>query len=112
EVSMLLGVFLAVFALACLVFYGRRGLVVLVCVLVSMLGSLALSSSGGATLFHILALLLVMGLTVDTAVFYLELGLDGETWLASTLASLTSILAFGLLALSQVPLLHHFGSVV
>jgi len=112
EVSILLGVFLAVFALACLVFYDRRGLVVLVCVLVSMLGSLALSSSGGATLFHILALLLVMGLTVDTAVFYLELGLDGETWLASTLASLTSILAFGLLALSQVPLLHHFGSVV
>ncbi|MDO8861125.1 hypothetical protein Q6D67_05360 [Haliea sp. E1-2-M8] len=112
EVTMLLAAFLGVFSLACIFFYGRRGSVVLVSVLASMFVSLALSAAGGVTLFHVLALLLVLGLTVDAAVFYLELGLNGETWLASTLASATSILAFGLLALSDVPLLHHFGSVV
>jgi len=112
EVSMLLVIFLVIFVAACLFFYGRRGLLILASVLVSSTAGLALSASGGITLFHILALLLVTGLAVDTAVFYLELGLNGHTWLASTLAMATSILAFGLLSLSKVPLLHHFGSVV
>jgi predicted exporter len=77
-----------------------------------MVVSLTLSAGGGVSLFHVLALLLVLGLAVDTAVFYLELGLDGDSWLASTLATMTSILAFGLLSLSRVPVLHYFGTVV
>ncbi|MCK9467774.1 MAG: hypothetical protein M0Q49_00045 [Porticoccaceae bacterium] len=112
EVTALLTIFIALFALACPLLFGRHGVVVAVSVLVSLAASLALSASGGVTLFHVLALLLVLGLSVDTAVFYLELGLNGDTWVAATLAMATSILAFGLLSLSQVPVLHHFGSVV
>lgn len=112
EVSELFCAFLVFFALAALLLYRRRGLAVLSCVLVSLLAALALSASAGVSLFHILALLLVMGIAVDTVIFYLELGLDGDSWLAATLSMLTSVLAFGLLALSQVPLLHQFGSVV
>ena len=112
EVSELFALFLAVFGGACLWFYRTKGLLILSCVLISLLVGLALSSSAGITLFHLLALLLVMGISVDTVIFYLELGLDGDSWLASTMGMLTSVLAFGLLSLSQVPLLHQFGSVV
>ena len=35
-----------------------------------------------------------------------------QTWLAVTLSSLTSLLAFGLLTWSQTPVLHHFGLTV
>jgi len=34
------------------------------------------------------------------------------TWLAVSLSTYTSLLAFGLLALSQTPVLHHFGITV
>lgn len=112
EAAVLLALFLGLLSLGCLFFHGRDGLLVLASVLVSMVVSLASSATGGVTLFHVLALLLVLGLSLDTAVFYLELGLNGETWLASTLAMATSILAFGLLSLSQVPVLHYFGTVV
>lgn len=112
EVSKLFIAFLALFGVMALGLYRARGLVILAYVLVSLLMALALSASAGITLFHILALLLVMGIAVDTMIFYLELGLNGDSWLAATLSMLTSTLAFGLLSLSQVPLLHHFGSVV
>ncbi len=112
QASVLLALFLGLLAFGCLFFHGRDGLLVLASVLVSMVVSLASSAAGGVTLFHVLALLLVLGLSLDTAVFYLELGLNGETWLASTLAMATSILAFGLLSTSQVPVLHYFGTVV
>ncbi|MFA5631145.1 MAG: hypothetical protein WC997_06520 [Porticoccaceae bacterium] len=112
ETTLLLATFVALFTLVCTVGFGRRGLLVAASVLISLFASLASSAAGGVTLFHILALLLVLGLSVDTAVFYLELGLDGETWLAATLAIFTSLLAFGLLSLSRMPVLHHFGTVV
>ncbi|MBR9911162.1 MAG: hypothetical protein GYB33_12510 [Gammaproteobacteria bacterium] len=104
--------FLLLLVIALYLMYGVQGVIAWCGVLVSMLTALALSAGEGITLFHILALLLVMGIALDMAIFYLELGLDEDTWLASTLAIFTSILAFGLLSLSQVPLLHHFGSVV
>lgn len=112
EAGTLLACFVALFAAVCVVGFGRRGLLVAGSVVVSLGVSLALSGRDGVTLFHILALLLVLGLAVDTAVFYLELGLNGDTWLAATLAIATSMLAFGLLSLSQVPILQQFGSVV
>ena len=112
EVSRLLGLFLLVFAFISFLLDRKRALLVIGCVMLSQLAGLAFSVSDGITLFHMLALLLVLGISADTVIFYLELGLDADTWLASTLSMLTSILAFGLLSLSQVPLLHHFGSVV
>jgi len=35
-----------------------------------------------------------------------------HTWLAVSLSAFTSLLAFGLLALSETPVLHHFGLTV
>ncbi len=69
-------------------------------------------AASGITLFHVMALLLVIGIGLDTAVFYTEGGFNAETWLASSLACGTSILAFGLLSLSAVPVLHQFGVII
>lgn len=74
--------------------------------------ALSMGTAGGITLFHVMALLLVIGIGLDTAVFYTEGGFNAETWLASSLACGTSILAFGLLSLSAVPVLHQFGVII
>lgn len=73
---------------------------------------LMVAANNGITLFHMLALLLVLGISLDTAIFYARLGVNLDTWTAATLSSATSLLAFGLLALSEVPLLAQFGRVV
>lgn len=64
------------------------------------------------TLFHQLATLLILGIGLDMGIFLRES--DGQThaWEAVTLSALTSVLAFGLLALSDTPVLHHFGVTV
>lgn len=64
-------------------------------------------------LFHLLALLLVLGFGVDYSLFLME-GREHprSTMLALILSSVTTILAFGLLALSDTPAIHGFGLVV
>jgi predicted exporter len=59
-----------------------------------------------------MALLLIIGIGLDTAVFYTEGGFNAESWLASSLSCGTSIIAFGLLSLSAVPVLHQFGLII
>lgn len=61
-------------------------------------------------LFHLLALLLVLGFGVDYTLFLIE----GEshaksTMLAVLLSTCTTLLSFGLLALSSTPAIHTFG---
>lgn len=63
-------------------------------------------------LFHLMALILVLGIGLDMGIFLNESGGALHTWLAVTLSALTSLLAFGLLALSKTPVLHHFGLTV
>jgi predicted exporter len=60
-------------------------------------------------LFTVLALLLVLGMGVDYGIFLLEHQGDGASWLAVTLGAGSTLLAFGLLALSATPALHTFG---
>lgn len=67
---------------------------------------------GGLNLFHLLALLLVLGLGLDMGIFLQEGSGAPHVWLAVTLSMLTSLLAFGLLVLSATPLLHEFGLTV
>ena len=74
--------------------------------------ALGCAAMDGITLFHVMALLLVIGIGLDTAVFYTEGGFSAESWLASSLACGTSIIAFGLLSLSAVPVLHQFGLII
>jgi predicted exporter len=62
-------------------------------------------------LFHVLALLLLLGIGVDYGVFMHEhpVQRDGTAWLAVALSAVSTILSFGLLALSRTPPLHNFG---
>lgn len=66
------------------------------------------------TLFHVLALYIVLGVGVDYGIFLLgypaaELG---RAFLASTLGAAGTLLSFGLLAFSATPALHAFGITV
>ena len=66
----------------------------------------------GINLFHLLALILVLGIGLDMGIFLAETDEASHTWLAVSLSAVTSLLAFGLLALSDTPVLHHFGITV
>ncbi|MCG8383462.1 MAG: MMPL family transporter [Gammaproteobacteria bacterium] len=70
------------------------------------------SIAGGINLFHMMGLLLVLGVGLDMGIFLHDASHRKETWAAVTLSTLTSLLAFGLLALSKTPVLHHFGLAV
>ena len=112
QVTWLLVGFFFFMIVASFLLFGNRGILIITAISFSSIVALSLSAGTGITLFHILALLLVIGISVDTAVFFITPGLNKDTWSASTLACLTSAIAFGLLSLSKVPLLHYFGSVV
>ncbi|OMH31682.1 MMPL family transporter [Motiliproteus sp. MSK22-1] len=66
----------------------------------------------GINLFHLMALILVLGIGLDMGIFLFETDEAAHTWLAVSLSTYTSLLAFGLLALSDTPVLHHFGLTV
>lgn len=66
----------------------------------------------GLNLFHLMALILVLGIGLDMGIFLSESSDCSHTWLAVSLSSFTSLLAFGLLAFSDTPVLHHFGLTV
>jgi len=65
----------------------------------------------GLQLFHILALMLLLGIGVDYGIFFQEQRRadDGAAWLAVALSALSTLLSFGLLALSKTAALHAFG---
>lgn len=60
-------------------------------------------------LFNVLALTLVLGIGVDYGIFLLEHESDGYAWLAVVVGAISTLLSFGLLALSSTPALHAFG---
>jgi len=65
------------------------------------------------TLFSILALFLVLGIAVDYVLFFAETRSNYQsTMLAISLSAITTILSFGLLALSSTPVIHYFGITV
>jgi len=68
--------------------------------------------NGGYNIFNLIALMLVFGIGLDMGIFLQESRGGIHTWLAVSLSTLTSLLAFGLLALSQTPVLYHFGIIV
>ncbi len=62
------------------------------------------------TLFHILALWLLLGMGVDYGIFLLEHSdQQAEAWLAVGLGAVSTLLSFGLLAVSTTPAIHAFG---
>jgi predicted exporter len=66
----------------------------------------------GINLFHMMALILVLGIGLDMGIFLIETDEAPHTWLAVSLSAFTSLMAFGLLALSDTLVLHHFGLTV
>jgi predicted exporter len=74
--------------------------------------SCAVLINGGYNIFNLVALMLVFGIGLDMGIFLQESRGGVHTWLAVSLSTLTSLLAFGLLALSQTPVLYHFGIIV
>ena len=64
------------------------------------------------TFFHAMAVVLLLSITSDYAIFCAESPADRRsvTLLAVWMAALTTLLSFGLLALSRVPAVHNFGS--
>ncbi|HSC81222.1 MAG TPA: hypothetical protein VLC08_12770, partial [Chitinolyticbacter sp.] len=112
SVSELLLVTLVLLAVGLALRYRHHSWRMLLPLMLAMAIALGSAALEGITLFHVMALLLVIGIGLDTAVFYTEGGFSPESWLASSLACGTSILAFGLLSLSAVPILHQFGVII
>lgn len=78
----------------------------------AVLGVLAVAGLTGQplTLFHIMALMLVLGLGVDYGIFFQEADRgDWTTFAAVTLSALTTLLGFGLLGLSETAVVAAFG---
>jgi predicted exporter len=64
-------------------------------------------------LFHVLALLLVLGVGIDYSIFFAESADHRDsTMLAVILSTITTLLSFGLLSLSQTAAISSFGIVV
>ena len=61
------------------------------------------------TLFHMLASVLVLGIGLDMGIFLHESKGASHAVLAVGASAITTVLAFGLLALSKTPVLQFFG---
>lgn len=111
------GLMLAVSAALLLLtwWYGlRRATAIALFLLVTVLSALNVSLLLGntLTLFHLVGVLLVVALAFDYAIFFVS-GLEAtEVQLAVGLSALTSMLAFGMLAFSQTPVIAGFGVTV
>lgn len=104
--------YLLVFAALSLRFGRRAWRALLPTALASTLALAILALIGAPLqLFNILALLLILGMGVDYGIFLLENPGRQETrpFLSVTLAAASTLLAFGLLALSTTPALRAFG---
>lgn len=67
------------------------------------------------TIFNLLALLLVLGIGIDYTLFFAEKNdnvSSENTLLSITLSAITTVLSFGLLALSETQAIHGFGVTV
>ncbi len=106
----------------CLVFTGlglkfgwRNGLTIISVPVIAALVSLAMTGWFDQlfSLFNLFALLLVLGIGIDDAVFFfIAENKRASTSLAVTLSALTTLLAFGLLAVSSTEIVHAFGFTV
>lgn len=63
-------------------------------------------------LFHVMALFLVLGLGMDYGIFAYELQDGNVTQQAIFISAITSLLSFGLLGLSSIPVAQSFGTIL
>ena len=89
------------------------GIATLLPTAVGMAIALAVSGYSGSptTLFNVMGLMLVLGVGVNYAIFLREGRMrDGVTFTAVLVSAATTVLSFGLLALSSTPALSQFGA--
>ncbi len=104
--------YLAVYALLYPRYRGAAWRVLAPSALASLAALALLGLAGqGLQLFHVLALMLLLGIGVDYGIFLHEhpSRRDRVGWLAVGLSALSTLLSFGLLALSRTPALRAFG---
>ncbi|MFY3325296.1 MMPL family transporter [Vibrio fluvialis] len=112
KVMELLAAALAGIALLLMWRYGWRHTlrILFPCVIACMVGLAVTVLTGSAlNLFNLLALVLVIGIGIDYTLFFAEQARSHSTLLAITLSAITTLLSFGLLALSQTHAIHSFG---
>jgi predicted exporter len=107
----------AIVAMVLLIVYRRPGVLVILGVPAgAVIGTLAILALLGTplTLFHAVGLFLVLGLGMDYAIFLNELDASAPdaTRLAIVLSAATSLISFGVLALSSIPVARFFGQTV
>ncbi|MCX7098136.1 MAG: MMPL family transporter [Methylococcales bacterium] len=109
---LLVGAYIVVFMGLGLRFGWRNGLAIISVPVLAALSALAMMGWFNQlfSLFNLFALLLVLGIGIDDAVFFFMAGNKrASTSLAVTLSALTTLLAFGLLAISSTQIVHAFG---
>lgn len=92
----------------------KRALLIVIPPAIAGCAGLAITvvTGGDLNLFNLLALLLILGIGIDYTLFFTEQKHEKSTLLAVTLSSVTTILSFGLLALSETQAIHSFGVTV
>lgn len=113
--AMLAAAYLVVACLLVVVYRRRSALLIVSVPLLSTLLSLSLLTLMGQdiNLFHVFGCYLILGLGIDYAIFsYINGDNDAVARRAIWLAAMTSSLSFGLLALSQTPMVQSFGMVL
>lgn len=104
--------------LAFIVLAWKRGWRVAVCgtayLAFVLIGALSMSQwlTGALHVFHLVAVILVLGLAIDYLVFFSSPLHASAMHIAVNLSAITSLLAFGLLALSGTPAIASFGLTV
>ena len=93
--------------------YGRATWRIVAPTAIASLATLALLGSVGAglQLFHVLALMLLLGIGIDYGIFLQEhfSHRDAIAWVSVALSAINTLLSFGLLSLSKTPALQAFG---
>lgn len=111
KMTMFLVVAYVLVAFALFYRYKRQAWRAILPTVIAALASLSASAWLGepVQLFTVLAHFLILGTGVDYGIFLLEHHTDPSAWLAVSLGAASTLLAFGLLALSATPALHTFG---
>lgn len=106
----------ALIALLVTVYYRQASAIMLLLIPASAsLIAIAVVSAMGHSInvFHVMALFLVLGLGMDYIIFAKEMATNPETTQqAILLSAVTSLLSFGLLAFSSMPIVQAFGSII
>jgi predicted exporter len=96
----------------------RRTMLVLVPGLVAVIIDVAVLRMGGQllSLFHLVSLLLVVGISIDYSLFFsrddTDAGMRGRTFHGLVVCALSTVSVFGILATSELPVLNGIGSSV